>query len=98
MITRDFSGDWKAGCAASPPPLHVTPDNPQASWYPVPRMMLRPQPPGPELIRIPVVAPFGDDPLDVTAQTIPRISTGGMIGWLNARPGSGHVKAGGVRT
>ena len=80
MITRDFDGPWKAACPGSPPPLHVTPDNPQAAWYPAARPPLRPQPPGPELIHIPQVAPYGDDPLDPTAQTQRRITTGGMIG------------------
>lgn len=97
MISRGFGGDYKAACEGAPPPLHVTSGNPQGAWYPLPRIVLRPQPPGPQQIMIPVVAPFGDDPLDPTAQTVPRIGTSGMIGWLNAKPGSGSVRSGGSR-
>lgn len=98
MIDREFSGDWSAGCPGAPPPLHVSPDNPQAAWYPVPRMVLRPQPPGPYLVCIPVIAPFGDDPLDPAAQTAKRIPTNGMIGWLNPPTrGPRSIKSGSVR-
>jgi len=98
MITREFGGGgWKAGCEGAPPPLHVAPDNPQAAWYPLPRIILAPQPPGPVMIHIPVVAPFGDDPLDPAAQTEPRVATSGMISYLNARPGPTGVRGEGRR-
>lgn len=84
VITRDdFHGDWAAGCGGAPPPLHVHADNPAANWYPAPRPALLPQPPGPQMVHIPIAAPFGDDPLDATAQTVPRFHTGGMVGRLN---------------
>ena len=85
MITREFGhGGWKAACGGAPPPLHVhATENPEANWYPAVRPALRPQPPGPEMIHIPIAAPFGDDPLDPAAQTVPRYGTAGMIARLN---------------
>lgn len=99
MITRDIGdGGWQAACAGTPPPLHAhRHDNPAACWYPLPRIVLAPQPPGPVMIRIPVVAPFGDDPTDPAAQTVPRFGTSGMIGWLNPRKGPRTVHPAGVR-
>lgn len=86
MITRQFGdGGWRAGCANAPPPLHVVDDNGQ-NWCPLPRVVLRPTPPGPTMIYVPVVAPFGDDPTDPAAQTELRIGTGGMIGRFNIGP------------
>lgn len=83
MITRDFGGDYAAGCAGAPPPLHVTPDNPGAAWYPLDRIVLFPQPPGPQAVIAPAVG-VGDDPTDPGAQSLPRHTTGGMIPWLDA--------------
>ncbi len=86
MITRSFGGDYRAGCSGAPPPLHVVADNPEGNWYPVARPYFRPQPPGPVMIYAPVVAPFGDDPTDPSAQTIPRIPTTGMVARFNVGP------------
>jgi hypothetical protein len=86
MMTRDLGdGGWGAACAGMPPPLHVTDDNPQARWYPLARPYLRPTPPGPFMVRIPIVAPFGDDPTNPHAQTpgMARIACPGMIARLN---------------
>ena len=99
MITREFGdGGWSPSCAGAPPPLHVrTHDCAEANWFPLPRLILAPQHPGPVMIHIPVVAPYGDDPLDPTAQTVRRIPTNGMIGWLNQPADPRAVRAEGVR-
>jgi hypothetical protein len=84
LIEKDLdTGTWRASCAGAPPPLHVTPDHYQAQWVPLARPQLRPTPPGPEMVYIDRVAPFGDDPTDPTQQTVPRYATAGMIGRLN---------------
>ena len=62
-----------------------------AAWHPLPRPYLRDQPAGPVMVRIPIVAPFGDDPTNPAEQTEPRLPTGGMIGRLNA--GAGQLRA-----
>jgi hypothetical protein len=99
MITREFGdGGWTAGCKDAPPPLHVYDHtNPAANWYPLPRIVLRPQHPGPVMIHIPVVAPYGDDPLDPTAQTVRRVPSHGMVGRLNRPADPRSVRAEGVR-
>jgi|SRR5215469_4133802 len=85
MITRSLgTAPWKAGCAGAPPGLDVVSDHPDGNWHPLPRVVLFPQPPGPQAVRIPVAAPVGDDPTSPAAQTEPRHATYGMIGWLNA--------------
>lgn len=87
MITRDLgTAPWKATCAGAPPGLDVTSDNPDAAWYPLPRIVLFPQPPGPQTIKIPVVAPLGDDPTNPAQQTEQRHHSPGMIPWLDAAP------------
>lgn len=86
MITREFGGDYAAGCAGAPPPLHVHPDNPGAAWYPLDRIVIMEQPPGPQEIVTPAVG-VGDDPTDPGAQTYPRHTTYGMIPWLDATAG-----------
>lgn len=87
MISRDFTNNgYAAGCAGMPPPLHVyDTDSIMANWHPLPRIIMRPTPPGPVMVQIPTPAgaALGDDPTDPTAQTYPRIRTNGMIGWLN---------------
>ena len=96
MITREF-GDYECyPVENAPPPLHVA--GPPDAWYPVERMVLRPQPPGPIMVTIPISAPFGDDPTDPNNQTEPRIATAGMVGFLNARPSAGSVRGAGVRS
>lgn len=85
MITRDFGKpSWRAGCAGAPPGLDVVPDNPEAGWYPLPRIVMFPQPPGPQAVAIPIAAPVGDDPTDPGAQSEPRYTTPGMIAWLDS--------------
>lgn len=86
-FTRELGdGGWKAACEGAPPPLHVyDTEHEAANWFPLPRPVLVPQHPGPVMVHIPVPAPFGDDPLDPTAQTEPRVATGGMVGRLNGR-------------
>lgn len=87
MITRDIeSTHYTAGCKGAPPPLHVTPAHGGQAWWPVERPRFRNQPPGPELIHAPVVAPFGDDPTDPAAQTFPRRPTSGMLSRFNVGP------------
>jgi hypothetical protein len=86
MITRNFSQGYKAGCAGAPPPLHIVDDNAQSNWYPVGRETYLPHPGGPQLVTIPIVAPFGDDPTDPSQQTEFRYQTAGMVGRLNAPP------------
>jgi hypothetical protein len=89
MITRNLgTAPWKAACAGAPPPLDVTSDNSDAAWYPLPRMVLFPQPPGPQTIKIPIVAPLGDDPTNRAQQTEQRHHSYGMIPWLDA---SAHI-------
>lgn len=85
MITREFDGHaWKAACATAPPPLNVHNDeNPAANWFPAQRPALATHPAGPTMVRIPIAAPFGDDPLDPANQTVPRLPCAGMIGRLN---------------
>jgi hypothetical protein len=87
MMTRDLGdGGWAAGCAGNPPPLHVyDTESRAANWYPCRRPYFRPTPPGPTMVRIPVVAPFGDDPTDPRSQTpgMERIPSTGMIARLN---------------
>ncbi len=85
MITRDFrNGGYSAGCSGAPPPLHVYDhESEYANWHPLERIEIRPQPDGPEMIRIPVVAPWGDDPTNPAHQTEPRASMPGMISYLN---------------
>ena len=83
MITRDFGhGGYAAGCASNPPPLHVyDTESEAANWHPLPRIYLRPTPPGPLMVQIPAPGGFaGDDPTDPTQQTVPRIPTLGMVG------------------
>ena len=92
MMTREFGdGGWGASCGNNPPPLHVHDDNPQANWYPYQRPYFRPTPPGPVMVRIPIVAPFGDDPTDTSQQTpgMHRIPSPGMIARLNLRAAVG---------
>lgn len=86
MLSREF-GAGAAESAGAPPPLHVyDPDCIAANWHPVERPYIRPTPPGPTLVRIPVPAgaELGDDPTNPAAQTRPRARTLGMIGWLDA--------------
>lgn len=91
-------GGWAAGCEGAPPPLHVYDTESEAArWYPLPRPALyRGAHPGPQIIHIPVPAPYGDDPLDPSAQTQRRIPTTGMIGRLHAEV-RGTVGGEGVR-
>lgn len=83
-LTRDFgNGGWSAGCEGAPPPLHVYDhESEAAAWAPLPRPRIFPQHGGPQLIRIPVVAPYGDDPLDRSMQTLPRRQSTGMLSRL----------------
>lgn len=91
MMTRDLGdGGWGASCPGNPPPLHVHDDNPQANWYPLARPYLRPTPPGPTMVRIPIVAPFGDEPDNPANQTLPRVPSPGMIARLNFRTAVGR--------
>ena len=85
MITRGFGhGGYAAACAGNPPPLHVyDTESEAANWHPLPRPFLRATPPGPQMIRIPVPAPYGDDPVDKANQTMPRVKTNGMVARLN---------------
>lgn len=85
MITRHFGdGGWSAGCEGNPPPLHVYDHESElANWHPYVRPVLHPTPPGPQMIRIPIAAPFGDDPTDPTMQSKPRLRTTGMVGRLH---------------
>lgn len=97
MMTRPLDADYRAGCAGAPPPLHVTDDHPGANWYPLARPALIPQPTGPIMVMIPSPAPFGDDPLDPSAQTVRRYATMGMIGRLNFAVPQNNIDAQGVR-
>ena len=97
MISRDFGSTYRAGCAGAPPPLHVVDDNPQSAWFPVRRPQLQPHPPGPVMVLIPTPAPFGDDPMDPTAQTARRHGTNGMIARLNLAVVASNVRGQGVR-
>ena len=84
MITRPFGDAYEVAGWLNPPPLLTyNPTAIHAAWHPLVRPYLRPTPPGPEMIHVPVAAPFGDDPTDASAQTIPRLATAGMIGRLN---------------
>lgn len=85
MITRDFGdGGWAAGGQFNPPPLHVyDTESEYAAWHPLQRPALPAQPPGPAYIFDIPSSPFGDDPTDPSAQTVPRIPTRGMIGRLH---------------
>jgi hypothetical protein len=90
MMTRDVSDlGYAAGCEGAPPPLHVhDTQSARAAWYPLPRIRLAPQPPGPIMVKNPgamrsELGGVGDDPTDPAAQTIPRVRTDGMIGRLN---------------
>lgn len=85
MITRDLGPRWQAGCANAPPPLHIMGATGEQSWFPVERLALVPQPPGPVMVTAPPSIPFGDDPTDPTAQTEPRIPTTGIVGRLHPR-------------
>ena len=84
MITRDLgTAPWRATCAGAPPGLDVASDHGPAQWFPLPRVVLFAQPPGPQAVLIPVSAPYGDDPTNPAAQTDPRYTTWGMIPWLD---------------
>lgn len=86
MITRDLgTAPWRATCAGAPPGLDVASDHGPAQWFPLPRVVLFPQPPGPQAVRIPIAAPLGDDPLDPSNQTYQRYTSPGMIPWLDAQ-------------
>jgi hypothetical protein len=89
VISRDFGNSgWASAGSGMPPPLHIyDTDSQAANWHPLPRIVFRPTPPGPVMVRIPVPAGagLGDDPTDPTAQTRPRRQTNGMIGWLNEK-------------
>jgi hypothetical protein len=75
---------YAAGCQYNPPPLHVYDTQSEAAnWHPLPRPFLRGTPPGPFMVRIPLAAPWGDDPVDPANQTMPRVKTNGMVGRLN---------------
>lgn len=91
MITRDFRNKHAIAGWDNPPPLVTyTPEAIAASWFPVPRPVLRPTPGGPQYVfRIPTV-PFGDDPTDPAMQTKPRIATMGMIGRFHEKAGGGR--------
>lgn len=80
MITRDFGHNYVALDQLAPPPLHVqsTVDG-AANWFPVRRPVLRPTPPGPQMVEIPEGS-FGDDPTD---PAYGRYRTWGMVGRLN---------------
>ena len=81
MISRRFRSGNLRGVPFAPPPLHVyDAECEAAAWHPLPRVVLRPTTPGPEMIKIPIAAPFGEDPLDPAGQTRPRWRTTGMIG------------------
>jgi hypothetical protein len=97
MITRGFNSTYRAGCAGAPPPLHITDDNPASAWFPAERPDLIDQPPGPVMLYIKTPAPFGDDPLNPAAQTVPRHATMGMIGRLNFGVPHTNVRGSGVR-
>lgn len=84
MITRPFYDAYQVAGWLNPPPLMTyNPAAIAAAWHPLQRPYLRPTPPGPTAIYIPVAAPFGDDPTDPSMQTVPRQATAGMIGRLN---------------
>lgn len=85
MMMRPLGhGGYAAGCQNNPPPLHVyDTDSEAANWHPLPRPFLRPTPPGPTMVRQPLAAPFGDDPIDKANQTMPRVLTNGMVARLN---------------
>jgi hypothetical protein len=86
MITRDLgTAPWRATCAGAPPGLDVQSDHGPANWYPLPRVVLRPHPPGPQRVEIPIAAPLGDDPLNPAQQVKQRYATWGMIPWLDAQ-------------
>lgn len=85
MLTRDMARGWIYE-ALAPPPLHVyDPAAEHAAWHPLQRLVIRPTPPGPVMIHIPVAAPFGEDPSDPNMQTVPRVATAGMVGRLNEK-------------
>lgn len=89
MISRRFGdGGWKAACSSAPPPLHVYDTESEAArWHPLPRIVLRPTPPGPTMVVIPEHGfggdYVGDDPTDPARQNERRISSPGMIGRFN---------------
>jgi hypothetical protein len=91
VITRDFGdGGWMAVGAGNPPPLHVRDtESAAANWYPLPRMVLAPQPPAPVMVRIPGLPPdeLGEDPTDPARCHTPRQPTPGMVGRLNLYAG-----------
>jgi len=103
VLTRDFGdGGWKAAGAGNPPPLHVRDtESAAANWYPLPRVFLRPQPPGPTMVLIPGLPPdeLGEDPTDPARCHTARLPSAGMIGRLNIHAGRRpNVADRGVRT
>jgi hypothetical protein len=91
MITRDFGdGGWKAAGEGNPPPLHVRDtESAAANWFPLPRVFLRPQPPGPVMVKIPTLPPdeLGEDPTDPARCHNARQPTPGMQARLNIHAG-----------
>lgn len=91
MLTRDFGdGGWKAAGQHNPPPLHVRDtESAAANWFPLPRMALAPQPPGPLLVNIPTLPAdvYGEDPTDPARCHTARQPTAGMQGRLNLHAG-----------
>lgn len=102
MITRDFGdGGWKAAGEGNPPPLHVRDtESHAANWFPLARVVLAPQPPGPVMVRIPSLPAdaYGEDPTDPARCHTPRQPTAGMQGRLNLYAGrTPNVRARGER-
>lgn len=85
MITRKMGhGGYAAACGGNPPPLHVyDTESEAANWHPLARPFLRATPPGPVMVKQPLAAPYGDDPVDKGNQTMPRVLTNGMVARLN---------------
>lgn len=102
MLTRDF-GDagYHAAGRHNPPPLHVRDhESAAANWYPLPRIILAPQPPGPVMVNIPGLPAdeYGEDPTDAARCHSARIPTAGMQGRLNIHAGRRpNVRARGER-
>jgi hypothetical protein len=99
-LTRDLGTGTYGKCDEAPPPLHVYDlDTAAARWHPLPRPELRPPAPGSQLVTVQQSRAdlIGDDPTDPNGQTVPRVATAGMIGYLNIRAGS-NVGGSGARS
>lgn len=102
MLTRDFDDiGYHAAGSGNPPPLHVRDhESAAANWFPLRRVFLRAQPPGPVMVRIPALPPdeLGEDPTDAARCHTARQPTAGMQARLNLHAGRRpNVRARGER-